>query len=397
MSSQLVSHSPDLLRLREEGYDIEIRSSNLLVRVPYVTSNQVVASGLLVSELTTTGEATTTPSTHVVSFVGATESDLPCDNFGRTLDDLIHSRSPTALGEDLVASCTFSHKPEPTYPDYYEKMSTYADMLLGYAQAIDPEATTKTFPPIPTSEDESVFRYFDSATSRARIGAVTDKLRLRKVVLIGVGGTGSYVLDLVSKTPVHEIHLYDSDTMLTHNAFRAPGAASLDELRAAPRKVAYLQAKYDAMHRHVIAHDVDVDASNIEELRDADFVFLSIDGGSRKRFIIQKLEEFRVPFIDVGMGVYQVGDSLGGMVRTTAGAPDHTDHIWTNSRISFADDDDDDEYDQNIQIADLNMLNASLAVIKWKKLIGFYSDLEHEYSSTYTIDGNHLLNEDQGQ
>ena len=397
MSSQLVSHSPDLLRLREEGYDIEIRSSNLLVKVSYVTANKVVAYGLLVSELTTSGDATTTPNTHVVSFVGANDGDFPCDNLGRKLDALINQSGQIPLGDGLIASCTFSHKPTPTYADYYEKMSTYSDMLLAYAQAIDPEVTTKTFPPIPTDEDESVFRYFDSATSKARIGAVTDKLRLRKVVLIGVGGTGSYVLDLVSKTPVQEIHLYDRDTMLTHNAFRAPGAASLDELKAAPKKVAYLQAKYDAMHRHVIAHDVDVDTSNIEELRDADFVFLSIDGGSRKRFIIQKLEEFRVPFIDVGMGVYQVGDSLGGMVRTTAGTPGHTDHIWTNSKISFADAHDEDEYDQNIQIADLNMLNAALAVIKWKKLVGFYSDFEHEYSSTYTIDGNHLLNEDQEQ
>ena len=34
------------------------------------------------------------------------------------------------------------------------------------------------------------------------------------------------------------------------------------------------------------------------------------------------------------------------------------------------------------------------AVIKWKKLFGFYADLEHEHHSAYTIDGNHLTNED---
>lgn len=396
MSSQLVNRSPDLRRLQEEGYDIAIRSSNLVVKVPYVTSGQLVASGFIVSELTMSGDVATTPSTHVVSFVGATDGDLPCDNFGRPLNDLINERRSISLGDGLTASCTFSHKPEPTYANYHEKMSTYADMLLSYAQAIDPDATTKTFPPIPTDEDESVFRYFDSATSRARIGAVTDKLRLKKVVLVGVGGTGSYILDLVAKTPVHEIHLYDRDTLLTHNAFRAPGAASLEELMAAPKKVAYLRTKYDAMRRNIVAHEADIDASNIDEIRDADFVFISIDGGSRKRFIIQKLEEFGVPFIDVGVGVYQVGSSLGGLIRTTVGAPGRTDHIWSKSRISFADD-DDDEYDQNIQIADLNMLNAALAVIKWKKLVGFYSDLEYEHSSTYTIDGNHLLNEDQTQ
>jgi hypothetical protein len=57
--------------------------------------------------------------------------------------------------------------------------------------------------------------------------------------------------------------------------------------------------------------------------------------------------------------------------------------------------DPDDEYRQNIQIAELNTLNAALAVIRWKKHLGFYVDLEHEFSSTYTIDGNILINEDQ--
>jgi hypothetical protein len=43
---------------------------------------------------------------------------------------------------------------------------------------------------------------------------------------------------------------------------------------------------------------------------------------------------------------------------------------------------------------DLNALNACLAVIRWKRLYGFYRDLEGEHHSLYTIDGNHLLNED---
>jgi hypothetical protein len=392
MSRQLVNHSPDLKRLQDEGYDIEISNSNyLLVKVPYVTARKQVARGTLVSELTLLGDRTTTPGTHVVSFIGGAEGDIPCDNQGNELTDLINQRGPIQLGGNLAASCTFSHKPNPTYPNYYEKMTTYADMLLAYAQAVDPDVKVRTFPPLSTEGEESVFRYLDSATSRARIGAVSDKIRLGKVVIIGVGGTGAYILDAVAKTPVKQIHLYDADAMLTHNAFRAPGAATLDELRAAPRKVDYYQAKYDAMRRHIIGHAVHITAANIDELRDADFVFISIDGGGFKKFIIEKLQDFGIPFVDVGMGLYQVGDSLGGLVRTTTSAPGH-DRIWNNERISSAD--EDDEYDQNIQIAELNMLNAAQAVIKWKKLFGFYTDFEHEYSSIYTIDGNHLLNED---
>jgi hypothetical protein len=394
MSRQLVGRSPDLKRLQDEGYDIEVRSNQLLVRVPYATASRTVAYGTLVSELTLSGDRTTAPGTHVVSFIGATEDDVPHDNHGNMLNDLINQRGRIDLGDSLIASCTFSHKPNPTYPDYYEKMSTYTDMLVAYAQAIDPTVTAKTFPPIPTADDESVFRYLDSATSRARIGAVTNTIRLRKVVIVGVGGTGAYILDAVAKTPVEQIHLYDGDTLLTHNAFRAPGAATLDELRAAPQKADYYQAKYDAMHRGVIPHPDHVTPANIDELSDADFVFIAIDAGRDKRFIIEKLQGFGVPFVDVGMGIYQVGDALGGIIRTTGSAPGHTDHIWDHDRISFADI-DEDEYGQNIQIAELNMLNAALAVIWWKKLFGFYTDFEHEFSSMYTIDGNHLLNEDQ--
>ncbi|MGB7493085.1 MAG: hypothetical protein WBW05_01660, partial [Candidatus Acidiferrum sp.] len=55
----------------------------------------------------------------------------------------------------------------------------------------------------------------------------------------------------------------------------------------------------------------------------------------------------------------------------------------------------DDDYNRNIQIADLNALNAALAVIKWKKLFGFYRDLKFEHHSQFSIDTNLLLNEDR--
>jgi ThiF family len=391
MSAQLIARSPDLARLRADGYDIEIHKGHLVMAVPYVTSGRAVARGHLISELTLSGDTTAPPGNHVVYFAGATEGEQPCDDQGRVLADLINQTGPFNLAEDLTASCSFSHKPDPTYPDYFEKMSTYAAMLEAYAQLVDPDATARTFPPIPDEDEESVFRYLDSATSRARIGAVTDKLRPFKVVIAGVGGTGSYILDALAKTPVREIHLYDGDDLLTHNAFRAPGAASLDELRARPKKVDYHQARYDQMRRRIVAHPQHVDPSNVDELRDADIVFLAIDGGPGKGFIAARLGEFGVPFIEVGIGLYQTGTSIGGLVRTTASLPDHRDRV--RDRLGL-DQIDDDDYDQNIQIVELNMLNAALAVIKWKKTVGFYTDFDHELTSTYTVDGNHLLNEE---
>ena len=51
------------------------------------------------------------------------------------------------------------------------------------------------------------------------------------------------------------------------------------------------------------------------------------------------------------------------------------------------------EYDLNVQTSDLNSLSAALAVIKWKKLIGLYADLDHEHDATYVLTGNVIHNE----
>src|SRR5260221_12243185 len=196
MSEQLVNHSPDLRRLRDEGYDIEIRSNYLLVKqVPYVTADGVVALGILVSELSTSGSTTTTPNTHVVTFVGS----VPCDNHGRELSAIINDRGSFPVDENLTANFRFSSKPAEGYPDYYEKMTGYVDMLLGHARAIDPSVTAQGFPPVPTDDNESVFRYLDSASSRAQVSAIIGKLKVARGAIVGLGGTGSYILDLIAK------------------------------------------------------------------------------------------------------------------------------------------------------------------------------------------------------
>ena len=60
MSQQLISLSPDLQRLRDDGFDLEIKSGYLLVKnVPYVNSRKEVSFGTLVSELTLAGNVTT--------------------------------------------------------------------------------------------------------------------------------------------------------------------------------------------------------------------------------------------------------------------------------------------------------------------------------------------------
>ena len=135
---------------------------------------------------------------------------------------------------------------------------------------------------------------------------ITGKLAVPQIAIVGLGGTGSYILDLIAKTPVHEIHLFDGDRYLQHNAFRAPGAPTIEDLRQRPMKVDYLAAKYSAMRRGIFPHAYRLEAPNVTELDEMTFVFLTIDEGPAKETIIDRLEMREVPFIDVGMGVYEV-------------------------------------------------------------------------------------------
>lgn len=391
MSAIRISRSPDLKRLQDEGYEVSIREGHLVLNhVPYVTPQRVVAYGTLVSTLNLAGDVTTRPDTHVVLFAGET----PCDAAGQPLTKVINSESRQTLGGDLEVQFMFSSKPLGGYPDYYEKMTTYVGLLGGSAAAIDKTATAMTFRVVDEAEDDGVFKYADTASTRAGIRAVSDKLRGDRIAIVGVGGTGSYVLDFVAKTPVGEIHLFDGDDFLQHNAFRGPGAATREDLDRQVNKAIHWAEQYAQMRYGVTAHPDGVTAENVAELDGFDFVFLCIDDGPAKRPIVEALEKFGIAFVDVGMDVSEVDGALHGMLRVTTSTPGQRDHVHERGRISFGRLDANNDYNQNIQIVELNALNAALAVVRWKKFKGFFGNFIGEHFTVYTIDTNAVDNED---
>lgn len=389
MPHPLINHSPDLKKLWDEGFAIEIKGAHLLVHdVPYVNSRQEIMMGTLVSTLMlATSEATAPPDTHVIFFIG----EHPCNKDGSIISGIQHGSQNQDLGNGIIINHSFSNKPNPTYPNYYDKVVRYCDIISAPAKSLDQSVTERTFNVSEPEEENSVFQYMDTNSSRAKIGKISEKLTGQKIAIIGLGGTGSYILDLVAKSPVAEIHLFDGDYFLVHNAFRCPGAPSAAKLRERLKKVENLKEIYSNMHRNIIAHDDFITKQNVTELSGKDFVFLSMDKGTGKKCIVSYLEEQGIPFIDVGIGIHVAEDSLIGIVSTTTSTNEKRDHVI--NRVSFTEG-GQNEYTTNIQIAELNSLNAALAVIKWKKHIGFYQDLEKEHFTAYTLNTGDLLNED---
>ena len=93
MSPRPIALSPDLLRLRNEGYDLDITGNCLLVRdVPYVDSGRNVRRGTLISKLDLNGDITNKPTDHTAYWIG----EHPCHRDGRKIE--IHSASKRPSG-----------------------------------------------------------------------------------------------------------------------------------------------------------------------------------------------------------------------------------------------------------------------------------------------------------
>ena len=388
MSNKLINHNPDLKHLRDDGFEIEVRGGHLIVHhIPYVNSNREVKIGKLISTLVLNNDLTMRPDTHVIYFMG----EHPCNNDGSIISAIQHAVVNQQLLDDIILNHSFSNKPSNGYENYYEKVNGYAEIITAQAKSIDPNVTSKTFKVIECSKEESVFNYLDTNSSRANINFINEKFKGQRIGIIGLGGTGSYVLDLVAKTPVDEINLYDDDEFLLHNAFRAPGAPTFETLNKQQKKVDYFTSIYSNMRRGIIPIAERISELNVDLLKKLSFVFICIDSNSARGMITSQLILFGIPFVDVGLGVEIVDDSLTSILRSTLGTPSKHDHL--SDRISTFDT-IDDEYDSNIQIADLNAMNALMAVLKWKKLCGFYKDLKEEHHTTYTVNTGQLINND---
>jgi len=193
------------------------------------------------------------------------------------------------------------------------------------------------------------------------------------------------VFDQVAKTPVEEIHTFDGDEFLQHNAFRAPGAASIEQIGGRMPKVEYFREMYAPMRQGIVTHPYNIDASNVAELAGFDFVFICVDHGPTRRLIADYLISQGIAFVDTGMSVEQDYDTqqLDGLCRVTFCAPSEHEHFHKHAPT----DEEPAEalYRQNIQVADLNALNAIMAVIMWKQHFGFYGDDFNIHHATFSV------------
>lgn len=372
MFQKLVNHNDDIRRLVEKGYAIAFDSNCLVIRdIPYLDSNRQVQIGAIVAKLTFIDQIRVEQVDHQIFFAGS----FPHGINGVPIPNLGGGPTSIPLSEacrDVAVERSFSNKPRAAgkFQDFYEKIESYVSIISGPAVELH-NCNPYTYRVVESMVSDSVFKFQDTLTSRAEITDLSVQFKDDVIAIIGLGGTGAYVLDFIAKTPVKEIRAFDADIYHVHTAFRSPGKLDPDDL--GKKKSEVYHDRYDNFRTEISFVPKFIDASCRQELEGVTFAFVNVDKGSSREGIFDLLLSMGIPFIDVGMGLNRKHKAINGMLRMTYYSAENG-QAQREKNLAPLTDNTDDLYKTNIQISELNALNACLAIIKFKKLRGFYSD-----------------------
>ena len=304
----------------------------------------------------------------------------------RAQDGLVYHADRTAIGNHLggdgetrsTISIKMGSQDNPEADDSAsDVIHRYAKQVVGaVAEAGYSETAFLTVP--------NPFKMPNTFEARAAIGPVQDRIRGQSIAIIGLGGTGSYVLDLVAKTPVRDIHILDSDPVDWHTFMRAPGAPTAEEIASVRTgsllKVNYYQSKYESLREGIHPHPIRVDSTAtfraFVSAHPIDYAFVCIDqlteGDSPRQDVVYcALTEAGIPFIDSGVSITIEGSAVRGAVTTSAFAPGSTATAWKEAVPNARAVGNVPGY-RNVQLPEVNALAASLAVMEWRRRTGQY-------------------------
>lgn len=393
MFQKLVSLNEDLKKLIDKGYAVAVDSTNhLVVRdIPYLDSKGELKIGAIIAKLKFIDQFRFEQEDHQIYFAG----EVPYGLNGMPVQNLAGGDCLINLSQscgDVIVQRSFSNKPKALgrYNDHYHKLETYVGMISGPAMHKF-QANPYTFRMCDEALPDPIFKFRDTLTSRSGLGDLSEKFTSEIIAIIGLGGTGAYVLDFITKTPVKEIRGYDHDVYHVHNAYRSPGR--LEESEFGKPKAEIYQNRYENFRHGLSIKNMCIDATTRDELVGVTFVFVCIDDGDARREVFDLLIDLRIPFIDVGLGLKRGNSgSLSGMLRVTYFPEDQAETV-RQKKFANESEDPNNLYKSNIQIGELNALNACIAVMQYKQLKGFFQTDKESFNTLVNISSISIVRE----
>ena len=279
---------------------------------------------------------------------------------------------------DNSHECVISIKLDSgNYADAWHALLNYCSIVAAAAQAGGEQEPQRI---------NRVFQFEILGENTPDIREWQDKAGDQRIGIVGLGGVGLWLLDLMSKTDVGEIRIWDGDHIEGRNLVRAPGWAGQDAI--GKNKAEYFGQLYSQFRTGISICTEYLDPDGPSDLfDDLDFVFIAIDRADTRGALCERLEEAGVSFVDVGMGIErQQGEVRGSLQVFFSGRDAGRWRIGIPTIVGVG----EQEY-HILQLADLAALNASLAVGVWRRHIGQYAEDNEDWLVRYSVESNTLL------
>ena len=227
------------------------------------------------------------------------------------------------------------------------------------------------------------------AADRIKMEEWRAKLKKEVVGIVGLGGTGSYILDLVSKTDIGRIIAWDGDSLEERNTRRGVGPAKRLREKLGQNKSQVLSEEYADNECEIAFHACDFTEDDIETLREVSFLFIAVDRNESREVVRRAADHVGVACIDVGLGLrVQEGAVTGGcQAALFNGQGNRQSEPINDGGVAGG-----EQAYRMVHLPEIHALNAALAVIKWRRFRGQYRETGHVLSR-YDADWNILHTE----
>lgn len=226
----------------------------------------------------------------------------------------------------------------------------------------------------------------EGAADRMQMKEWHEKLNDETVGIVGLGGTGSYILDLVCKSGIEKIIIWDGDRLEERNTRRGIGAAKQWQDKIGQYKAEVFGERYSDDRYEIEFCCRNFTEHETERLRDVTFLFIAVDQSASRNEIRMAANTAKVPYIDVGLGfVVDQGTVTGGCQSVICdGNEVQARELINDGCIAGG-----EQAYRMVHLSEMHALNAALAVMMWRRFRGQYRNTG-DVLSRYDADWNTL-------
>jgi len=208
-----------------------------------------------------------------------------------------------------------------------------------------------------------------------------------RVAIIGLGGVGAWIADIVVKADPREVHGWDHDCIEPKNILRMPGGIDPNVWIGRP-KASWFQKTYSLIHTNVHGHNAKVQSENLQEVIEGiTFAFVAVDEADDRMMVCDALANAGIPFVVAGLSPVRKDKRVKVSIRIVTahiGVPSWREAI---PQVGQAGQDDYGSLD----LPDVYSVTASWAIQSWRKMRGQFWQEQREECLDYSASDQSLI------